>query len=251
MAADSDNEQTPRNETTHDLCLDLIIRERFGDTPACLACGSEDLLQIGTIPGTKAPKYKCGACARVFNALSETVFNRRQLSLIEVCYILHQNDERSAREIARILNVGYEGVRRTIANLPEDPPVDPATIQQAFSEEELLAAAPNATTDGDETEWDGLLKIRVLESAHERLTEWEATHGDCTHSEAIDELLDRLEASSISVGPEDAPDVGTQDPDKRVTISIRRSTKRRLKIWKELHGYTFHDAVVVLLDIVG
>jgi hypothetical protein len=187
----------------------------------------------------------------MFNVLSGTIFNYRSISLIEVCYILHQKDERSAREIARILNIGYEGVRRTIANLPEDPPIDPATIQQAFSEEELLAAAPNTTEDGDETEWDGLLKIRVLESAHERLTAWEAEHGDCTHTEAIDELLDRLEDAEISVSPNDAPDIGVQDPDKRVTISLRRSTKRRLKIWKELYGYTFHDAVVVLLDKVG
>ncbi|MFD1635402.1 hypothetical protein ACFSBJ_16925, partial [Haloplanus ruber] len=133
----------------------------------------------------------------------------------------------------------------------EEPPVAPATIRQVFSEDELLAAAPNAPTDGEETEWQGLLKIRVLESAHERLTEWEAAHGNCTHTEAIDELLDRVEASSISVEPEDAPDIGVQDPDKRVTISIRQSTKRRLKIWKELYGYTFHDAVVVLLNTVG
>jgi transposase-like protein len=251
MAADTDDTECSGRGPLHELCLDVIIRERFGETPACLSCGHSDLTQAGTTARTGAPVYHCNACAKQFNALSDTVFNRRQISLIEVCYILHEHDTRSAREIAQILNIGYEPVRRTIANLPDNPSVDPTVLQETLSEPELRAAAPNATTNGEEPEWDGLLKIRVLKPVHERLLAWEAAHDDCTHTEAIETLLDRVEPSSISVGPDDAPAVGTQDPEQRVTLSLRRNTKRRLKIWKELHGYTFHDAVAVLLDTVG
>jgi len=253
MAADTDEPaQRTDTATVRDLCLDVIVRERFGGTPTCTDCGSAEIVRRGGTTPTGAQRYECRACGLRFNELTGTVFNNRGLSVVGICYVLHQHEQPS-REIARTLNQSYGSIRRVLADLPDDPAIEPHVVRETFDAEELRAAAPRAdsVSEADDVEWNGWLKIRILESAYERLTAWEDAHGDCTHTEAIDELLDRLDAADVSVGPGDAPEVGVQNPDDRVTIPIRRQTKRRLKIWKELHGYTFHDAVAVLVDTVG
>jgi hypothetical protein len=96
MVADADSSGKEKT-AVDDLCMELIARERFGDTVTCAYCGGADVQEVGVVPqgiAAGCPKYACVECDRD-SLFTNTIFSNREMPIVELCYILHQADEQS------------------------------------------------------------------------------------------------------------------------------------------------------------
>jgi len=113
-----------------------------------------------------------------------------------------------------------------------------------------MATEDTTETTANGTDSNDYTVIPVIETTRTRLRSWKEQR-DCTYDEAIRTLLDRADTDGPLTLPDDPPPVDAVNADSKVNVSIRADTRQRLKLWKTRHGYTYTDAIEVLLDLVA
>ena len=80
-----------------------IIREvRWKDGVRCPYCESKEIVKYGHNE-KGAQRYKCKNCGRLFNDLTNTIFERHKLPINEMVYIILNMPHKSTKEISEDL----------------------------------------------------------------------------------------------------------------------------------------------------
>ena len=92
---------------TKEKCIAHLEKVRWGDTPACLLCGS-----IKVSRRTKGIRWHCNDCNRDYSVLYETIFEHSRLALPKwyqlISLMLNAKKGISAMQISRDIGVTYK-----------------------------------------------------------------------------------------------------------------------------------------------
>lgn len=251
MATDVDPSEGSNNG--REAYYQLIREQRFDGAVACLECTSTDVITRG-LSTRGVRQYVCQACQAEFTDLTGTVFDEQSLSVEAVLYIHQHNTTRPARLMTEALDCSQEAIREAqealkkassnidMNSLCDVQTTDHSTPVQTHSE----------TPEPDEGPWasqrtNQYVDVRVLEPSRRQLRAWKNKR-DLTYDTAINKLLDLVSTADLSLGPNDAPETEAQTDENRVIISMRRDTRDRLNLWKTERGFTYNEALLVLLD---
>ncbi|MFB6149298.1 MAG: transposase [Halobacteriales archaeon] len=131
-------------------CFDHLRDTRFGETIACVYCGSESIKPMDTTTAKGAQQYRCTVCNRQFNDLTNTVFEEREFSLEEMFYIIKQIDAKPIAEIQRDLGrVHYEPVLRFVHLVEAMHPERSTLPLDELCDNELLYSAGDGSGKDD------------------------------------------------------------------------------------------------------
>jgi transposase-like protein len=251
MAADADPSEGSNNGG--EAYYQSIREQRFDGAVACLECSSTDVITRG-LTTHEVRQYVCQACQAEFTDLTGTVFDGQSLSVEAILYIHQHNPTRSTRLMAEALDCSQEAIQEAQAALKKSSPaidvdslcdvqtIDHSTPIQTHSE------TPEPDEDLSTSQrTNQYVDVRVLEPSRRRLRAWKDER-NLTYDTAINKLLDLVATADLSLGPDDAPETEAQTDENRVIISMRRDTRDRLNLWKTERGFTYNEALLVLLD---
>lgn len=238
---------TGKGETVQEACIEWLRQARFGETVTCVYCGSDDLWHRGTTR-KGAQRYECQGCERVFNDLTDTVFNNRKPTIEELFYMIRERPAASMSELTRRLDWGYDAVHGFVTAVETtETTFDPAALRAAFADVELIDADRTGTDPGAEQ-----TMIYVEAETRDRLRAWKRER-DLTYDAAVGQLLDAIEAF-VTNGTSDSATTGgsfggpnTGGFEQRASVSITKGTRKRLKLWKTREGLTYDGAIRQLL----
>lgn len=247
-------------EDLHDLrgvCYQSIREQRFDGAVVCTECESTDIVtEELTEHGMR--QYFCRTCQSEFTDLTGTIFDELSLSIEALLYIYRHHTQSTIQSLAEILDSDHEPVREAHAAFEEESlTIDLDTICEVYNTEHgLLGRTSSGNTITEEEEQatsqttNQYVDVRVLEPSRRQLRTWK-NERDLTYDTAINELLDQIALADISLGPNNAPKTEAQTDENRVIISMRRNTRDRLNIWKTERGFTYNEAILVLVDTVS
>ena len=94
----------------HEACLEHLELLRFGDTPACLHCGS---VSVGRkADGDRVGRWNCHDCHSSFNVLHGTIFQKTKIPLqkwfLAIALYLKAKKSISSHQLARDLNLNQK-----------------------------------------------------------------------------------------------------------------------------------------------
>lgn len=94
-------------------CFHEIRTTRWPEEVRCPNCDSADMIKKGK-SRKGAQRYQCQGCGQVFTDITGTFFSGRQLSIVEIFYIVDRVGTESITEIAKPLDRSYKTVLNAV-----------------------------------------------------------------------------------------------------------------------------------------
>jgi len=83
-------------------CFEEFRKIRWRDGVKCPYCGSKEIVKYGHNE-KGAQRYKCKNCEKIFNDLTNTIFERHKLPINEMMYIIMNMPYKSTKKISEEL----------------------------------------------------------------------------------------------------------------------------------------------------
>ena len=90
-------------------CYEIIRKAKWKDGITCPYCNSKEILKYGS-NSKKSQRYKCKSCGKLFNDLTNTIFEHHKFPVNEMMYILANMPHKSTKEISEELDRDYKAV---------------------------------------------------------------------------------------------------------------------------------------------
>ena len=94
----------------HESCLEHLEKVRWGDTPQCPYCNSDEV--ASKADGQRVGRWNCHACKSSFNVLSGTIFQKTKIPLqkwfLAIALIINAKKSLSSHQLARDLDMNQK-----------------------------------------------------------------------------------------------------------------------------------------------